>query len=325
MSGIYTKRGDSGQTGLLNGLRVPKDAVRVEAYGTFDEMGSVLGLARVHAICSPKLIRWLQERNFALCAELAGGDGASLAGAISEADTGAMEQEIDRIDALISRKPGFTLPGNNAASGFLHQARTIARRGERRMVSVDDGLAIRPELFAYVNRLSDLLYMLAREEEFVQSLFEQVKTALIKNEGVGMMKQNEAALYELADKLIAAAISKAKALGVPMVLAVVDMGGNLVAYRRMPGSLLASIDIAQGKAFTAAALRKTTAEVGQAVQPGAALYGLETTNGGRIVPFGGGYPLYCQGELIGGFGVSGGSVEEDMACAEYALAACKDS
>lgn len=320
MSAIYTKKGDSGQTGLLDGRRVPKDAARVDAYGTFDEMGSVLGLARIHAVCSPAVIRRLQQRNFALCGELAGGDSATLDNAISSGDISAMEREIDRIEALISRRPGFTIPANNAASGFLHQARTIARRGERRMVAIDDDLPIRPQLFAYVNRLSDLLYMLAREEEFVQNLFEQVKRTLENREKELGMITNQQNLYEIADQLIAAGLAKAKEMNVAMVLAVVDEGGNLAAYRRMPGSLLAAINIAQGKAFTAAALKMPTGSLAKAVQPGAALYGLEATNPGKIVPFGGGYPLYCQGALIGGFGVSGGTVAEDIACAEYALA-----
>ena len=137
------------------------------------------------------------------------------------------------------------------------------------------------------------------------------------------MSDNESKLYELADQLLTAGISKAREIGVPMVLAVVDSGGNLVAFRRMPDSLLASVDIAQGKAFSAMSLRMSTDQLAQAVQPGNALYGLEASNLGRIVPFGGGYPLYIGGELVGGFGMSGGTVEEDMLCASYALDAVK--
>ncbi|MBO4235536.1 MAG: heme-binding protein [Firmicutes bacterium] len=126
-------------------------------------------------------------------------------------------------------------------------------------------------------------------------------------------------IYEVADKLIEAGIEKAKEIGVNMVLAVVDDGGNLVAFRRMEDSFLISIDVAQGKAFSGAALRMPTSVLAGAVQPGAEIYGMEMARPGKIITFGGGYPLFSDGELIGGFGMSGGSAEEDMICAEYAI------
>lgn len=126
-------------------------------------------------------------------------------------------------------------------------------------------------------------------------------------------------IYEIADQLIAAGIGKAKEIGVNMVLAVVDDGGNLVAFRRMEDSFLISIDVAQGKAFSGAALRMPTSVLANAVQPGAEIYGMEMARPGKIITFGGGYPLFADGELIGGFGMSGGSAEEDMICAEYAI------
>ena len=126
-------------------------------------------------------------------------------------------------------------------------------------------------------------------------------------------------IYEIADRIIAAGIEKAKDIGVNMVLAVVDDGGNLVAFRRMEDSFLVSINVAQGKAFSAAALRMPTSTLQEAAQPGAEIYGMQFANVGKIITFGGGYPLFMDGELIGGFGMSGGSAAEDMACAEYAI------
>ena len=126
-------------------------------------------------------------------------------------------------------------------------------------------------------------------------------------------------IYEVADQLIAKGIEKAEEIGVNMVLAVVDDGGNLVAFRRMEDSFLVSIDVAQGKAFSGAALRMPTSVLAKAVQPGAEIYGMEMARPGKIITFGGGYPLFSDGELIGGFGMSGGSAEEDMICAEYAI------
>lgn len=116
---------------------------------------------------------------------------------------------------------------------------------------------------------------------------------------------------DTATTLLDAARERATEIGVPMCMAVVDGGTNLVAFRRMDDALLGSIDIARNKAYTAVALQSPTSAIGEAAQPGAELYGIETTNDGRIVPFGGGFPLERDGDVVGGIGVSGGAVDED--------------
>src|SRR3974390_96781 len=121
---------------------------------------------------------------------------------------------------------------------------------------------------------------------------------------------------DLALALISAAKEKAKEIGVPMVIAVVDMGGNLIALQRMDQALLVSIDIAIKKAYSAVAVKLPTHELAKVAQPGQPLFGIHTTDHGRIVIFGGGFPLQQDNEIIGGIGVSGGSVEDDMLCAE---------
>lgn len=119
--------------------------------------------------------------------------------------------------------------------------------------------------------------------------------------------------------LIAAAKKHAEKINMPMVIAVVDAGGNLVAQQRMDGALLVSVDISRNKAYSAVAVKMPTHELAGAAQPGQPLFGIHSTDGGRIVIFGGGFPLLSKDVLIGGIGVSGGSVEDDMACAEAAL------
>jgi uncharacterized protein GlcG (DUF336 family) len=128
---------------------------------------------------------------------------------------------------------------------------------------------------------------------------------------------------ETALKLIASARKKAEEIGVPMVIAVVDAGGNPIALQRMDNALLVSINIATNKAYTAVAVKVPTHELAKVAQPGGPLFGINTTDGCRVVIFGGGYPLKRGDEIVGGIGVSGGSVEEDMACAEAALAKFK--
>ena len=128
---------------------------------------------------------------------------------------------------------------------------------------------------------------------------------------------------DLALKLIDAAKKKAVEIGVPMVIAVVDTGGNLVAQQRMDGALLASINISRNKAYTAVAIKVSTAVLAGLCQSGQPLFGLHTTDDGRIIIFGGGIPLTQNGQIIGGIGVSGGSAEQDVICAEAGVAALK--
>lgn len=110
----------------------------------------------------------------------------------------------------------------------------------------------------------------------------------------------------------------AVSIGVPMVITVVDDGGNLVAVHRMDDSLLASISISYSKAYTAAALRAPTEEAADTILPGQPLYGLQQTHPGKFCIFGGGIPIMQDGHCIGAIGVSGGSVEQDVAVARYA-------
>jgi uncharacterized protein GlcG (DUF336 family) len=110
-------------------------------------------------------------------------------------------------------------------------------------------------------------------------------------------------------------------MGQPMNIAVMDAGRNLVAFQRMDGAWVASIDIAIDKAFTSSGRGLTTREIGEMAQPGQPLFGINTTNGGRIVIFAGGIPLMRDGEVVGAIGVSGGTVDEDHEVAEAGVAA----
>ncbi|HZG53093.1 MAG TPA: heme-binding protein [Pyrinomonadaceae bacterium] len=126
---------------------------------------------------------------------------------------------------------------------------------------------------------------------------------------------------ERAATVVAAARRKAEQIGVAMNIAVVDAGNNLTAFARMDGAWLGSIDIAQGKAYTARAFDMETKTLGQASQPGAPLFGIHASNDGRIIIFAGGIPLTEGGAVVGAIGVSGGTVEQDQEVAEAGAAA----
>lgn len=126
---------------------------------------------------------------------------------------------------------------------------------------------------------------------------------------------------ERAYQVVMAAREKALEIGVKMNIAVVDEGNNLLAFARMPGAWLGSIDIAQSKAFTARAFDMPTRDLGKASQPGEPLFGIHASNHGKIIIFAGGIPLEEAGKVVGAIGVSGGTVEQDQEVAEAGVAA----
>lgn len=164
---IYTKTGDTGETGLYGGPRVRKDAPRIEAYGTVDELNAVLGLARSFGmpVGIDLLVGRIQNELFDLGAELATPDPAAH-GALS-IDAGRiafLEAAIDAHDQNLPLLKSFILPGGATAAATLHVARTVCRRAERLVVSLSalEHERISPTVTVYLNRLSDLLFVLAR-------------------------------------------------------------------------------------------------------------------------------------------------------------------
>ena len=125
--------------------------------------------------------------------------------------------------------------------------------------------------------------------------------------------------------ILEAARAKATEIDVPMNIAVVDEGGNLVAFVRMDGAWLGSIDIAQNKAYTARAFNMATRDLAPLAQPGGSLYGIEASNHGRLIVFAGGIPLVSGSRTVGAVGVSGGAVEQDQAVAEAGAAAFEEA
>lgn len=122
-----------------------------------------------------------------------------------------------------------------------------------------------------------------------------------------------------AQLLITGARLKANEIGVPMCIAVTDESGSLIAFERMDGAKITSVEIAQNKAFTASAARRATHEFNELCVPGSPTFGVHTAHGGRICVVGGGLPVYLNEEVIGGIGLSSGSPQQDLACAEAGI------
>lgn len=162
---LYTKTGDEGETGLLGGARVSKASVQVSAYGDVDELNSTIGVVRLHPIDSATdgLLASIQSELFNLGAELSAPPGKDPGvPRVDDAEIELLERAIDRADGELPPLKTFVLPGGCAAAAHLHVARTVCRRAERAVVGLADEVEVRPAIVRYLNRLSDLLFVLAR-------------------------------------------------------------------------------------------------------------------------------------------------------------------
>jgi cob(I)alamin adenosyltransferase len=167
---IYTRTGDSGETGLFGGQRVAKDALRVEAYGAVDELNAAMGVARARPGDESvgDLLADLQVDLLVLGADLATPTeqgtrvGAREVRRMQERQVQRLEHEIDALDAALPPLDRFILPGGSERGALLHLARTVCRRAERRVVALARVESVNPEAVRYLNRLSDLLFVLAR-------------------------------------------------------------------------------------------------------------------------------------------------------------------
>ena len=171
---IYTKTGDDGTTGLFGGTRVPKHHIRIESYGTLDELNSWIGLIRDQDLAdsSRKILIKIQEKLFTIGALLAidpkkeklknGKDRLNIP-KIGIEDLNLLEKEIDKMEMNLPPMTHFILPGGHTTVSYCHIARTICRRAERLVSQLNDFEAVEPTLLSYINRLSDFLFVLARK------------------------------------------------------------------------------------------------------------------------------------------------------------------
>ena len=171
---VYTRTGDKGETALVGGRRVPKDSPRIEAYGTIDELNAIVGLARVfnaEQLKRGKKYRWLdevlrrvQDELFDLGSELATPAEAFYEGMfrVGESQVTGLERLMDECQKDLAPLKSFVLPGGGRVGGFLHQARTVCRRAERRVLELSRIEDVGEWPLKYVNRLSDLLFVLSR-------------------------------------------------------------------------------------------------------------------------------------------------------------------
>jgi cob(I)alamin adenosyltransferase len=164
---IYTKTGDAGTTALIGGARVPKNDLRIETYGTVDELNSWIGLIRDQEIAKhyTDILLEVQDRLFTMESSLARGPGSDdipLPG-LEEKDISLLESEIDEMNEALTPLSSFILPGGNTVVSYCHLARTVCRRSERLAIQMTEQFGVEALNIKYLNRLSDYLFVLARK------------------------------------------------------------------------------------------------------------------------------------------------------------------
>ena len=326
MSGrIYTRGGDAGETSLLAGGRVAKDDPRVNVYGTLDEATSALGMARAATgnddLCADIIA--LQGELIDVMAEVAARPGDQPTKfeipQVQPVQVERLEHKLDHYLAEQFPQTGFVRPGISFAASALDLARATVRRAERFLVNLGRTEAVNPVLIKYINRLSDLLYVMARIDE--QREIERIVTQSLKTPGLENQKVKKMTLaLKDCDRLVEAGMKRAAEIGVPMVLAVVNDSGNPIEIRRMDDALEVSVTLAPHKAYTAATVRLPTHELAELSQPGQPLFGIDV-NVPKLTLVGGGLPLKLNNKVVGAVGVSGGSVEQDIDVAQAMVAA----
>ena len=164
---IYTKTGDDGTTSLLGGTRLPKNHIRIEAYGSVDELNSYLGLLRDQEVNKGRIdkIKYIQEVLFSMGSHLASEPGKT-AFPLPELNISMvdfLEKEIDSMETDLPEMKNFVLPGGHQSVSFTHIARCICRRAERQVIALSENENIEPVIIKFLNRLSDYLFVLSRK------------------------------------------------------------------------------------------------------------------------------------------------------------------
>ena len=336
---FYTGQGDKGLTALTPASQVSKADERVAAVGAVEEIVSALGVVKTHTPCP--IFRGKLERIQKTLRTLSQGlrDPRSGKYVFSTEEIDFLESDMDAmLEHVTPESLSNTLPGGNKQSAALDVAHTTTRRAERDTVAMDRRYAVPPAFKQYLNRLSDYLLVAARYSDYLHEKAEAEKPAVpampasapvatatapsatdaLVAEVLARLGGPKALDLETAKKLISAVEERAKGQGKHAVIAVCNAEGNPIAVHVMDGAFLVSYEVAVKKAYTTVAVKMSTMELSALCQPGGTFYGLQALD--KVITFGGGIPLYQNGVIVGGLGVSGGTGEEDHDLALYGAA-----
>ena len=330
-----TRTGDNGKTALQSGRHAAKSDDVMQALTALDELNAHLGLILSRKGVDTADFQAIRRHILAVIAFLS--DTAAQHASFA-AHTQALEIKIGNMRRILPRKSGLVTCGRCEQAALLDMARAVTRRAETHLAKATKGHVNAQEILAYVNRLSDYWYTLARMADFEDSVVKAVYAVLDERNrdeplpprrfaaplvprSVGLPGgELDALTLKHAKMLMERIEQKAAATGLAAAIACCDNAGNPIAVHVMDNAYLVSCDAALSKAYTAAALKMPTAELAQHVLPGGMFYGLDSLKSGKIVPIGGGVPIFGNnGKLLGGLGVSGGTAAQDIELADFGL------
>jgi len=307
---IYTKAGDNGKTTLQDGIPILKHHVIIQALAALDELNSYIGVIK-----SQQPSNELDEiqQNLMTAMGLLSTKSSKTTHFHSQGleeyfldETKKLETKIDALNTVMPTVKSFVTYGTCPQSANLDLARAITRRAETKLSQAAEKSNYAKTAFAYINRLSDYLYTKARYADFEYTVTQEVQKAL------SMAHETNELTLTKAKHLLEQIEHEAHKAHLPIVAAICNAAGSPIAVHVMDNALLISYEAAIAKAYTAAALKMPTSAVGKLVQPGQPFYGLEALGSGKILPIGGGVPLFNKkGNLIGAIGVSGGTAIQD--------------
>ncbi len=332
---LYTGNGDGGFSSLSSSMKISKSDERFEVLGCIDELVSFIANCRAIVVC-PKLTKKLEDLQTKLF---------SVGSAITfpqkreylptEKDVKYLEEQIDKTENSFEMPNGFTISAKCELSSRLDLARTVCRRLERNVITLDKKLGVDGAIKKYINRLSDYLYILARRIDFdfeqgnISQIAkenssspiskEEVKDAdmeKIYREVLKRVKNEHQITLEKARALAQKVREKAEEVGLKAVICVANAQGRPILVEVMDDAYLVSFDVAIKKAYTSAAVKMSTAKLCDEIKVGGSLKGLETEQ--SLIFLGGGEPLKSGWEVVGAIGVSGGTADEDSRLALYA-------
>jgi len=335
---IYTKTGDTGKTKLQNGGPIPKHHPIIQAMAALDELNAHLGIIKSqYTADTTGDYENIQKTVMSILTLISTAEKSSKSSItdmseLFKDDISTLESKIDAINTMLPPITSFVTYGATPQSAALDLARAVARRAETNLSQIAETSNYVKATLAYINRLSDFLYIKARYVDFEHAVTQAVKDALSSaaakdalssasvDASSNLQYENELTLTQ-AKTILEKIERKAKERNLAIVAACVNAAGSPIAVHVMDGALLISYEAALAKAYTATALKMPTADLHRLVQPGQQFYGLEAVGGGKILTIGGGVPLFSrEGCLVGAIGVSGGSAEEDH---ELAAIACR--